>query len=149
MPGLDPGIPFGTQCATLSEMAGTKPGHDATIMVAALGMTDGPSFRSNAWPRLRVLALVAGVIMLALWAWSLVPAVAAVRDPRGDPFELIPAFWASATALPLGLITLWSGLRGGEQRLRRARTALIVAAVLCAIVAALEIVRRMSETEVG
>jgi O-antigen/teichoic acid export membrane protein len=103
----------------------------------------------TSWPRLRVLALVAGVIMLALWAWSLVPAIAAVRDPRGDPFELIPAFWASVTALPLGLITFWSGVRGGEQRLRRARTALIVAAVLCAIVALLEIVRRLSETEVG
>ena len=41
------------------------------------------------------------------------------------------------------------GVRGGEQRLRHARTALIVAAVLCAIVALLEIVRRLSETEVG
>jgi len=103
----------------------------------------------TSWPRLRVLALVAGVIMLALWAWSLVPAIAALRDPRGDPFELIPAFWASLTALPLGLICSWGGLRGGEQRLRRARTALIIAAVLCAIVALLEIVRRMSETEVA
>ena len=103
----------------------------------------------TSWPRLRVLALVAGVIMLALWAWSLVPAIAAVRDPRGDLFELIPAFWASVTALPLGLICCWGGLRGGEQRLRRARTALIIAAVLCAVVALLEIVRRLSETEVG
>jgi hypothetical protein len=101
------------------------------------------------WPRLRLLSLAAGVLMLALWGWSLVPAIAAVRSPDGDPFQLIPAFWASLTALPLGLITLWSGALGGEQRLRRARTALIIAAVLCAVVAALEIVRRLSETEVG
>jgi AcrR family transcriptional regulator len=103
----------------------------------------------TSWPRLRVLALIAGLLMLALWAWSLLPAIAAVRAPDGDPFELIPAFWASLTALPLGLITFWSSRRGGEPRLRRARTALIIAAVLCAIVAALEIVRRLSETEVG
>ena len=99
----------------------------------------------TAWPRLRVIALIAGAAMLALWVWSLVPAIAAMRDPRGDPFQLIPAFWASVTALPLGLICVWGGLRGGEQRLRRARTALIVAAMLCLLLLALEILRRVSE----
>jgi len=99
----------------------------------------------TSWPRLRVLALIAGMLMLGLWAWALILGIAVLRDPRGDPFGLIPVFWASVTALPLGLIAFWGGIRGGEQRLRRARTALTVAAILCAMAAVLEIVRRLSE----
>jgi hypothetical protein len=110
--------------------------HNAPSNTAAPGPT--------AWPPLRVVALVAGTAMLALYAWAFVYAVRVVRDPDGDPFELIGIFWASLTLLPLGLICLWGGLRGGEARLRRARTALIAVAALCALLLALEILRRVS-----
>ena len=98
----------------------------------------------TAWPPLRIIALIAGAAMLALYAWAFVHAVGVVRNPNGDPFELIGIFWGSLTLLPLGLICLWSGLRGGEPRLRRARTALIIVAALCALLLALETLRRLS-----
>ena len=95
-------------------------------------------------PKLRALLLLAGAALLLVWGATLPMAVNAIRDPRGDAFELIPAFWATLTALPLGVMMLIGGITGSDRSVQRGRTALIVAGGLLVLVLLLEILRRVS-----
>lgn len=73
------------------------------------------------------------------------PAIAAIRDPRGDPFELIPAFWATILLLPIATVTLLGAVSGEQRKAERARLALIAAGCLTILGLLLEILRRVSE----
>jgi hypothetical protein len=103
----------------------------------------GPPFKPSA--KLRGGAIAAGIVMLVIWLASWKPVIDSWGDPRADGFQLIPLFWASLTALPLGLIALSGAISGTEKGWYRAKTSLIIAGALLALVAVLEIVRRISE----
>jgi len=98
----------------------------------------------TASPRLRAAFVLVAVIVLALWCWSLVPAVKAIRDPRGDGFDIIPAFWATILLLPIGIMTLIGGVTGHGKHVARARVALIIAVGLAVLAVLLEVFRRLS-----
>jgi hypothetical protein len=93
-------------------------------------------------PRAGVIA--GGAILIAIWIASLVYTIK-VWDPRADGFFLIPLFYASISVLPLGLSVLFGALSGSDRGMRRARRHLVFAAMLLALVLALEILRRLSE----
>jgi hypothetical protein len=103
--------------------------------------TDGGAPAS---PRLRILYIAGGAVMLALWGVSLIPAINGWNNRNEDGFSFVPAFWATVTLLPLGLMTLRGGVSGQDKSLRRARKTFIIGIALLALVAALEIFRRMS-----
>jgi hypothetical protein len=102
-----------------------------------------PPFKAS--PKLRAGAIASGIVMLLLWVASWKPVVDSWGDPRADGFQLIPLFWASLTALPLGLIALSGAISGSEKGWHRAKTSLIIAGALLGLVVVLEIVRRISE----
>jgi len=115
-----------------------------TAPIAPPGQRRQPA-DGKASPQLRAGFALAGAVLLALWGASLIPAIAATRDPRGDAFDLLPAFWATLTLLPIGLVALAGGISGAGQPMRRARNALTIGAGLLVLVLALEIFRRLSE----
>ncbi len=88
--------------------------------------------------RLRGRFVLAGVLMVGLWAAGLAQPV---RDSTA--FNIVTAVFASVTFLPLGLITLWGGVSGSEPGMQRARNALFACACLLALVVVVEILRRM------
>jgi len=65
--------------------------------------------------KLRALLILGALVLLALWGWALVPLFERWGDPRADGFHLIPTFWATITALPLGVIALVGGVSGTEK----------------------------------
>jgi hypothetical protein len=69
---------------------------------------------------LRAAFIGAGVVLIALWGASVMVALASWNDPKEDGFTLVPAFWATLTALPLGLSATISGMSGRDQAMRRA-----------------------------
>lgn len=98
----------------------------------------------KASPKLRALLVLGGLVLLALWGWALTPLFERWGDPRADGFHLIPTFWATITAPPLGVIALIGGISGSEKGVRNARTSLMIAGGLAVVVAELEVVRRLS-----
>jgi hypothetical protein len=76
-------------------------------------------------------------------------AIAAIRDPRSNAFEVVPAFWATITMFPLGLVTLIGGISGRGKHFKRARTAFTIGVALLILVLLLEILRRMSQAMAG
>jgi hypothetical protein len=64
-------------------------------------------------------------------------------------FSLLPAFDATPTVLPLGLIMLAGGISGKAKHARRARVALVIAIALVVLMTALEILRRASNATGG
>jgi hypothetical protein len=95
-------------------------------------------------PIARAGFIVAGGVLLALWGLSLIPAITNWNNPSEDGFSLVPAFWATLTALPLGLSVTLGGISGSGKAIRRARMHLVLAAGLLVLVAMLEVFRRMS-----
>jgi hypothetical protein len=61
-------------------------------------------------PKLRAAFFLGAVVMLAVWGWSLVPAIESRNNPNEDGFTFIPAFYGTLTFLPLGVIALIGGL---------------------------------------
>jgi hypothetical protein len=94
--------------------------------------------------KLRALYIAGAAAMLALWGLSLVPVIQNWNNPNEDGFSFVPAFWAAITLLPLGLLTLLGGIAGRGKSLRRARKTFVIGVALLALLAALEILRRMS-----
>ena len=98
----------------------------------------------KAAPLLRAAFVLAGMVLLALWGASLMPAIANWNNSNEDGFSLVPAFAASVTALPLGLSATFDGLSGRDKAMRRARVHLVLAAALLLLAAMLELLRRLS-----
>jgi hypothetical protein len=116
---------------------------------SAMGLSEPPGGQRPAEsdivasPRLHAIFIAVAAIMLALWGWSLVPAIQNWNDPREDGFSLMPGFYATVTVLPLGLIMLTGGASGRGKHARRARVALTIAIALLVLMTTLEILRRM------
>jgi hypothetical protein len=90
-------------------------------------------------PKLRAALLLGAVVMLAVWGWSLVPAIESRNNPNEDGFSFIPAFYGTLTFLPLGLIALVGGISGRGKYVTKARTALIIGLAMMAVIAAFQI----------
>jgi hypothetical protein len=95
-------------------------------------------------PSLRAILLVAAAIMLALWGWSLTPAIQNWNNPNEDGFSMLPAFYATPTLLPLGLIMLAGAISGKAEHARRARVALVIAMALVVLIAAIAILMHLT-----
>lgn len=85
---------------------------------------------------LRATYFVAAAISLGLWGWSLIPAIENWNNPNEDGFSLIPAFYASITMLPVGLILLAGGIAGRGKPAARARLALFTGSAFLLLTAA-------------
>jgi hypothetical protein len=88
--------------------------------------------------RLRARYMLAGAMMLALWAASV---IALFRD--ASALSIVATTVATLAFLPLGLVALQGGLSGGDAAMQRARNALFVSGGLLALIVAAEILRRM------
>lgn len=98
---------------------------------------------------LRGTFALAAAIMLGLWGWSLVPAIANWGHPNEDGFSFVPLFYTTLVCLPAALILL-AGARSGEGRpLARARMALLVAGGLTVLVAAFLVVQQIANGNDG
>ncbi len=102
-----------------------------------------------ATPKLRAVFILAAVIMLSIWGFTLIPVVKSWNDPRADGFQMIPVFYATLTLLPLGFFALAGGISGHGEKVVLARLSLIIAAGLLVLGLMLEILRRMSEVMGG
>jgi hypothetical protein len=120
---------------------------------SAMGLSGAPSAAGGqrmaqadivASAKLRILFAAIAAILLALWGWSLVPAIQNWNNPNEDGFSLVPGSFTTITLLPLGLITLAGAISGRGKSLRRARVALVIGLALLALMAAFEIFRRLS-----
>jgi high-affinity Fe2+/Pb2+ permease len=98
----------------------------------------------RASPNLRATFLLLAAVMLAVWGWSLVPAIVNWNNPREDGFSLIPGFWATLTLLPLGIFTLLGGIVGRGKSVARARACLSISGGLVVLAVLFEIFRRLS-----
>ena len=93
----------------------------------------------QATPRQRAVFFAGAAVMLALWGWSLMPAIENWNNPNEDGFSLVPGFWASFTFLPLGLIALIGAISSRGKRYWRARNAVIIGGILVVLLIALQI----------
>jgi hypothetical protein len=90
-------------------------------------------------PKLRAAFFLGAVVMLAVWGWSLVPAIESRNNPNEDGFSFIPAFYGTLAFLPLGVIALVGGISGRGKYVTKARTALIIGFAMIAVIAAFQI----------
>jgi hypothetical protein len=88
--------------------------------------------------RQRTRFVLAGLIMLGLWAVSLVP-----LWQDGGGFNLIIAGATSCTLSPLGILALLGGIQGSEAGMRRAQLALFTAGALLMLTVIVELLRRI------
>jgi len=88
--------------------------------------------------RLRARFALAGLIMLGLWAVSLVP-----LWQDGGGFNLIVACVTTVTLCPLGIVALLGGIQGSEAGMRRAQFALFTAGGLLMLTVIVELLRRV------
>jgi hypothetical protein len=88
--------------------------------------------------RHRARFALAGLIMLGLWAVSLVP-----LWQDGGEFNLTLAAATTFTLCPLGIVALLGGLSGTESGMRRAQTALFAAGALLMLTVTIELLRRI------
>ena len=109
-----------------------------------MGDTAGNTAEIIASVKQRVMFAVAAAFMLALWGWSLLPAIQNWNNPNEDGFSLVPGSFTTITLLPLSLITLAGGIAGHGSKVRRARVALVIALAFLALLLVFEIFRRLS-----
>jgi peptidoglycan/LPS O-acetylase OafA/YrhL len=93
----------------------------------------------TASPKLRAAFFIGAAVMLAIWGWSLVPAIQNWNNPNEDGFSFVPAFYGTFTFLPLALFALLGGISGRGKRVAKARTALIIGTALLGLMVAFEI----------
>jgi hypothetical protein len=99
--------------------------------------------------RLRVRLAVAGVIMLALWGWSLVPPIENWGNPNEDGFSYVPLFYTMITCLPLGIVLLIGAIAGHGRYIKRARFAFVIAAVIAVLVVTFLVVQNIADSNDG
>jgi hypothetical protein len=100
-------------------------------------------------PRLRVLFAVAAAIMLALWAWSLVPPIEHWGNPNEDGFSYVGVFYATIICLPTGLTLLVGAIDARGRYVRRARIAFFIAAGIAIVVVAFLIIQHIANSNDG
>ena len=88
--------------------------------------------------KLRARYMLAGAIMLGLWAASL---IALFRGTDGVNIMMVAV--ATITLLPLGAISVFGAISGSEASMGRARSALFAGAGLMVLVIAVEVARRI------
>lgn len=88
--------------------------------------------------RQRTRVVLAGLIMLGLWAVSLMP-----LWQDGGGFNFVIAAATTVTLCPLGLVALLGGIQGSESGMRRAQLALFTAGALLMLTVVLELLRRI------
>jgi hypothetical protein len=88
--------------------------------------------------KLRARYTLAGALMLALWAASVVSLF-----HEASAVNIVLAALATVIILPLGFVALLGGIYGSEASMRRAHIALFVAGGLLGLVMIVEIVRRL------
>jgi hypothetical protein len=93
----------------------------------------------TASPRLRAAFFLGAAVMLAIWGWSLVPAIESRNNLNEDGFSFIPAFYGTLTFLPLGVLALVGGISGRGKYVAKARTALIIGGVMIGVIVAFQI----------
>ena len=93
----------------------------------------------TASPRLRAVFFLGAAVMLAIWVWSLVPAIESRNNPNEDGFSFIPAFYGTLTFLPFGVIALVGGITGRGKYVAKARTALIIRGAMIRVIVAFQI----------
>ena len=89
--------------------------------------------------RQRARVALAGMIMLGLWAVSL---MSLWQDGGGT--NLVIAAATTFTLCPLGIVALLGGLRGSEAGMRRAQLALFTAGALLMLAVMGELLRRIA-----
>ena len=105
-------------------------------LVAGLKTVIGDDRPSAASPNLRLIFLAAAAATLGLWIASLLPAIENWNNPNEDGFSMIPAFYASFTVLPAGLVLLAGAIVGRGKWTAHARKALFISlALLCLVIA--------------
>ena len=87
-------------------------------------------------PKRRVLFAVVAVLMLGLWAWSLVPPIENWNNRYDDGFSYVGVFYATPICLPVGFVLLAGALGGRGRRVDRARIALLIGGGVLFIVVA-------------
>jgi hypothetical protein len=117
--------------------------------VADLGQDMSNTTEPTASPRQRVMFAVAAAIMLALWAWSLVPPIQNWGNPNEDGFSYVGVFYATIVCLPLGLYLLVATIAGHGRYVRRARTALFIAGAIAVLVVAFLIFQTIADSNDG
>jgi hypothetical protein len=98
----------------------------------------------TASPRLRAAFFIVAAVMLALWGWSLVPAIQSWNNPNEDGFSFVPVFYATIIALPLGLVLLVGGISGHGKKVKRAQSALVIAFAVLGLIVAFLIFARIN-----
>jgi len=88
--------------------------------------------------RQRARVALAGMIMLGLWAVSIVP-----LWQDGGGFNLILAAATTLTLFPFGIVALLGGIQGSETGMRRAQLALFTAGALLMLTVVAELLRRI------
>jgi hypothetical protein len=88
--------------------------------------------------RQRARFALAGMILLGLWAVSLVP-----LWQDGGGYNLIIACVTTLTLCPLGIVALLGGLQGSQAGMRRAQFALFTAGALLMLTVIMELLRRI------
>ncbi len=90
-------------------------------------------------PKLRAAFFLGAGVMLAVWGWSLFPAIESRNNPNEDGFSFIPAFYGTLTFLPLGVIALVGGIFARGKSVACARTALTIGLAMIAVIVAFQI----------
>jgi hypothetical protein len=88
--------------------------------------------------RQRTRFVLAGLIVLGLWAVSLVP-----LWQDGGALNLMVACATTLTLCPLGIVALLGGILGSEAGMRRAQFALFTAGALLMLTVIVELLRRI------
>ena len=114
--------------------------------MAKTGKTDAAKTDIIASPRLRLAFAAGAAIILALWGWSLVPAIQNWNNPNEDGFSLVPGFYGTLVCLPCGLVLLIGAIAGRGRAVSRARAALYVAGGVVFVVVAFMIFAWADET---
>jgi len=92
---------------------------------------------------------VAAFIMLALWGWSLVPPIENWGNPNEDGFSYVPVFYTTIICLPVGIYLLVGAIAGHGRYVRRARTAVFIAAGITLLVVAFLVVQQIADNNHG
>jgi zinc transporter ZupT len=92
---------------------------------------------------------VAAFIMLALWAWSLVPPIESWGNPNEDGFSYVPVFYTTIICLPVGIYLLVGAIAGHGQYVRRARIAFFIAAGITLLVVAFLVFQQIANNKDG
>ena len=103
----------------------------------------------TASPGLRVMFAVAAAIMIALWAWSLVPPIENWGNSNEDGFSYVGVFYATIICLPPGLYLLVGSIAARGRYVRRARNTFFIAAGITIVVVAFLIIQHIANNNDG